>query len=616
MNSSRIRLVCLRVVGEGKSAAEVSFGRSLTFITGDSNTGKSHILECLDFAMGAGTEPRALPERRGYEAVELELEVDGELTTIRREFNKDEFVEWRSGGADSPGLANSTRLKTRADRSDPIGTISGRLLAAGGYDPSLPVLKNQKGETRALSFRLVAPLVMVSETAVIRRASPAVPDQYTERTAAESVFRMMLSNESLSQTELDRIREAHAEKQSATQTIGVLGPMIESWRAQTDELTLDEAQLRAEVLAIDEEFANISESRVRSDDRLVAAINDRNAALDLMAESERLAAEGRAQGARFELLAQHLRADVERLQFVVEGGNFFQQIRASHCPTCGRPIGNDEECHQDDSDFSATERAARAEIHRISPKLADLDDALKDVASKVSDAEESAKNARERAASLEADVSNLVEMGPDAERLHIKELAARRRLAEDGLLVYKELARFTALKQDSEIIEKSASEIVRPKYEAADLRGFQREVSDLLNVWKFPDASDVVFSPKDGDLTINGKRRSDNGKGVLAVTHAAFTVGLQQHCLRTGFPHPGFVVIDSPLNPYKGEVEEAPGNRITPTVAAACLRALASGDQLGQTIVIDNVDPPSDLDPDAIVHRFGASESRKGFYGG
>lgn len=616
MNSSRIRLVSLRVVGEGKPAAEVSFGRTLTFITGDSNTGKSHILECLDFVLGAGTVPRAIPERSGYAAVELELEVDGEMTAIRREFDNADLVEWRPGGSGSPRSHVSESLKTKADKLNPEGTISGRLLAAGGYDPSLPVLKNQKGESRSLSFRLVAPLVMVSETAVIRRASPAVPDQYTERTAAESVFRMMLANESLSQIELDRIRASHVEKQSATQTIGVLEPMIENLRKQTGELELDEVHLQAAVSAIDEEFASISESRVRSNDRLVKAINDRNAALDLMAESERLVAEGRAQSARFELLAQHLRADVERLQFVVEGGNFFQQIQASHCPACGRPIEKDEECHQEDSDFPAIEKAARAEIRRISPKLADLDEALKDVDAKIRDAAMSADTSRELAASLEDDVARLVELGPDAEKLHIKDLAARRRSAEDGLLIFKELKRFTALKQDSEILEKRASEIVRPSYDAADLRGFQQEVSDLLGRWKFPDASDVVFSPKDLDFTINGKRRSDNGKGVLAVTHAAFTVGLQQHCLRQDLPHPGFVVVDSPLNPYKGEVEESPGNRITPTVAAACLRALVSAEQLGQTIVIDNVDPPGDLNPDAIVHRFGAAESRKGFYGG
>src|SRR3546814_15603515 len=51
----------------------------------------------------------------------------------------------------------------------------------------------------------------------------------------------------------------------------------------------------------------------------------------------------------------------------------------------------------------------------------------------------------------------------------------------------------------------------------------------------------------DFDLIIDGKRRRNNGKGVRAITHAAFKVALLTFCRSRGLPHPGFLVMDTPL---------------------------------------------------------------------
>jgi hypothetical protein len=39
-----------------------------------------------------------------------------------------------------------------------------------------------------------------------------------------------------------------------------------------------------------------------------------------------------------------------------------------------------------------------------------------------------------------------------------------------------------------------------------------------------------------------------------AVLHAAFAFSLLHYCQRHGTPHPGFLVIDSPLTPFKMSV--------------------------------------------------------------
>src|SRR3546814_2101639 len=56
---------------------------------------------------------------------------------------------------------------------------------------------------------------------------------------------------------------------------------------------------------------------------------------------------------------------------------------------------------------------------------------------------------------------------------------------------------------------------------------FANEVSTVLRAWRFPGECQTFFDIEgDFDLIIDGKRRRNNGKGVRAITHAAFKVAL------------------------------------------------------------------------------------------
>jgi DNA repair ATPase RecN len=56
------QLRALRVTGKMKEPAEIAFGPGLNVISGASSTGKSYLLQCIDFACGAGTKPKVIDE--------------------------------------------------------------------------------------------------------------------------------------------------------------------------------------------------------------------------------------------------------------------------------------------------------------------------------------------------------------------------------------------------------------------------------------------------------------------------------------------------------------------------------------------------------------------------
>src|SRR3546814_5448790 len=76
---------------------------------------------------------------------------------------------------------------------------------------------------------------------------------------------------------------------------------------------------------------------------------------------------------------------------------------------------------------------------------------------------------------------------------------------------------------------------------------------------RISDWSSDVCSSDLFDLIIDGKRRRNNGKGVRAITHAAFKVALLTFCRSRGLPHPGFLVLDTPLITYRDPIRSRAG---------------------------------------------------------
>ena len=124
--------------------------------------------------------------------------------------------------------------------------------------------------------------------------------------------------------------------------------------------------------------------------------------------------------------------------------------------------------------------------------------------------------------------------------------------------------------------------------------GYCKVVEVLLLAWKYPDAGNVAFDTDKSDLVIAGKDRANAGKGYRAITYAAFTIGLMKYCRLKNIPHPGLVVLDSPLNPYKGPIstEEAV---LTDEVKGAFFRYLVDDTSGDQYIIMENDEPPVDI---------------------
>lgn len=149
---------------------------------------------------------------------------------------------------------------------------------------------------------------------------------------------------------------------------------------------------------------------------------------------------------------------------------------------------------------------------------------------------------------------------------------------------------------------------------------FAQVVSRVLEEWQFPGDRHVSFDEGSYDLLIDGKHRRDNGKGVRAVTHAAFKVALLIFCHDRNLPHPGFLVLDTPLLTYRDPIKSnKPLSEDEQALKNTSLKEfffehLAKVSALGQIIVIENVDLPNNISSLATVEVF-TGDPTNGLFG-
>lgn len=140
---------------------------------------------------------------------------------------------------------------------------------------------------------------------------------------------------------------------------------------------------------------------------------------------------------------------------------------------------------------------------------------------------------------------------------------------------------------------------------------FSRVMEQILRSWHFPNLERVTFNEKEHDVIISGRSRTSHGKGIRAITHAAFNLALLKYCNTKPLPHPGNVVIDSPLVVYK---EPDKDESLDPEVKDLFYREIAVAFSSSQVIIFENDDPPMDVSNIATVIRFtGTDHGRRGF---
>lgn len=585
----------LRVEGPGVEPATLPFGPGLNVVSGASDTGKSYAVDCFNFVLGGKHPPRPVPESRGYDRVSVTIEAaDGTRYRIERPLAGGDLRLFDLS-RDDEGLALGAR---HADGED---TVSGFLLRLSGLS-GRRVRKNALNKTQSLSFRNLVHLLLVDEEAIIRKGSPLHSGESTQKTAEASVFRLLLTghdDSGLVESKKPVIARAELDAQDA-----LLEQLIGEFEADLARLTdrpedLDEQldRLDRAVAEGEEALRSLRRDYVEQDERRRGVWTRLSQATGRQAEVEALLE-------RFEVLDAQYRTDLDRLEAVAEAGGAFLLLETDRCPLCGAAAG--EHTHDGvpaDADVVTLAAACRKEAAKIELLRGELIATVGDLQDERRSLAEAVQELRAEYAKAEAELAESLAPAVAQAQVSHRALMERRSDVKEAIGLFE---RLVGLRERRLSIEEARGDVgatadVRPEMPPAALSAFAGHVKTLLEAWRFPDADSVWFDEREQDLVIGNRRRGSQGKGLRALSHSAFTLGLMNTCLAAGHPHPGFVILDSPLlnfrPPKAGEVE-APDTGAEPLgeeVKQLFYASLATLPADRQVIIIENVDPAAEL---------------------
>lgn len=607
MTTSYLQLRRIAYTGPAKQA-EHSFRSGVNVICGASDTGKSFLAESIDFMLG-GSDLRDIPERTPYGEIQLDLEVD----------NSEEWRFFRStaGGhfrarnlTEDPGQETVLKRQHGHAKTD---NLSGFLLDKIGLSGKR-ILRSMRNETtQSLSFRNLARLIIVQEGEIQQTGSPFWGGQYTLKTAELAAIKLLLTG-----VDDSNIVSTEHVTQDRTKQVELLDELLADIESELSDVGEDKDELEDQLDHLNSSIEAKKESLDAAQGELDTLLAQRRAIMKL-----RTATQGRIDEIsdllkRFDLLLKHYDVDRERLTAIQESGSMFAHVEAVPCPLCGAPPDtqkHEEACH---GDVEAVVEAATAEIEKIERLRTELRGTIADLLSESASHEETLTSTDEEYERLTTAIQETVSPGVAEERASFSELIEERAGVIRAIDIF---ARAEKLKARKEELEQQDEDHAPRGSIVAGLpdsiaHQFSLKLSSLLRNWDFPGECLVHFDKETTDFVIDGKPRASRGKGLRAITHAAVTISLLEYCQEQNLPHPGFVVLDSPLLAYfKPEGDDDMELQGTNLKERFYKYLIAHHVEESQIIIIENQHPPdSVLDGlQMTIFTGNPNEGRQGF---
>lgn len=583
-----MQLRFLHVSGPNTEPANVDFLPGLNVINGPSNTGKSHILRLIDYVLGAQNPPEPIAEQALYDLVHLGVAMDdGSEKTFVRALQGGEIriIDGLIKARPEPkqGVSVSARHSAKVSLSK---ILLEQLGAAGAR-----IQTKAAGATRDLSFRDLDSYALINETKIQAETSPVLSGQYILKPAETAVFKYILTGVDDSALDVAKPEPSQPMRQAAQ--LELLDQQIRNLDQEIAAADHDKEELEKLDSSLDVELAESFQvqEETESDYRELTGHRRRlrrehEEAQDRIAEIDTLLA-------RFSLLEQHYGSDQDRLAAIIEAGTLFALEDGEVCPICGADPKQHRPAFACDGNVDEIVEAARAETADLARRAAELKLTLDGLAEERSELADRAREILPELATLQADIMREV---PSVQtvRSETNRVIARKLVVQKSLDLVRRREQLLSQRAELGVVPgyDSTTIVAEQSLNGAVLDFFSQVVEAQLASWDFPNGQRVFFELPRMDISVSGKPRSANGKGVRALLHGAFSISLMKYCRDRKRAHPGFLVLNSVFVTYKDpDGLEDVAIKNTPLKDRAFSAFAELPDQY-QLIILDNVDVP------------------------
>lgn len=619
----RIKIETITLIGTRKDYA-VHFHDGFNLISGHTSTGKTSILEMIDYALGAQSHKSYIEIGNSCSHVELIIIIGDEKFKIRRElFNFKAPVvvaDWRE---DKQKYLFYNRFEI--DIPSNPKSLSAFLIEKLG-------LANITISGQSFSFRDIFKYCYLKQTEI---DSENILDEKTwqkdfKRKATFEIIFNIYDNalEEYKRTLEERKQEAN---ELALQITGILDFLKTVDIVDSNACNGLEKTIRHEIAEMNMQLTELKRGKGNMSSEAIALrqqIKEIKAKLEDMAEKHR---DQEQYIKKLRLLHNQYLSEIEKKELAIQGYLTFNQYEFLLCPNCLRPIERSENtevcclCGSEKSDDAAETLILKSEVSVLKRKtnellkFIDVEDVKYDAI--IHDTHELKSALSEAETELQhLSQGYLDPVMEQIEYLNYEIGLKNRRLFElkKNLKMFQEVDRLNEVfKKKEESIELLKSNIKGLSANAVDKQTLIEQLSnmlyDLLDTFGYPKLSNVYIDDKRYLPYVRGRKYDNIGSlaGVTLIT-IAYYLALMIVGSEEKYYHPNLLIIDSPRknlgaqNTNEDDEEFMDEKIFNATIR--CLYDVAESRKNDIQMIVVNNGRPDFLPHECVVAEFDADE--------
>ena len=557
--------------------SRIDLTNSLNIVCGPSNTGKSWVLQSIDYMFGAAAKDFAIDAQSGYTEVRMGVRTPfGQLTLTRPIGQGHTVVDVTSTDMRIPsGQYRLNKTKNGAL----LNSLWLRLVGFENAD-ELKVIRNQNYDVQDLTWRTVSHAFYAVEDNITKKASILLPEQNTAHTSSKCTLAAFITDKNYAACARDENNETKKLRNNAI--IDYLTPKPDELRQRisTLEATLETDNPDKAQRAINELSTQVTHINALIED----AIHEGEQVAFRLQEIREQLAESSALRHRYEELASSYQAKIDRFDFVHEGHVLTSAIPTPEsCPICEQALPADKAPAFAEPD----PRERQNLLTRLDGLRQTIAQMETEHAPLLAEAQELAYHSRR----LTEHIEN--QLRP---RLHAlaSSIAANNAVVAMRTELEELRERTNAIKQ--EIADRQAKTFPKGNFKATSefpetfWETMSEGLLDTLGACAFPRLERAMFSRELFDAVVNGKTKGKQGKGYRSFVNTAVLLTLREYLASDAAAHsPGILMIDTPLLGLDDPQLDPELQEARETIPIALYDFLAERQNLGQMIIVDNI---------------------------
>lgn len=562
----------LIVSGGGHNASVIDFKPGLNFILGPSNTGKSLVMDCLDYMFGftpkKNRPSKIVDNSNGYELITLQLATEQGDVILKRKIGDTKISVSGSDPTVEHGIYSIGHTAKKN-----INSVYLHLL---GIDEPHSVRSSEKGaKTQDLTWRSMLHLFFLKQADVARESSALLSPGSMGHTTSAAVLLFLLTGQDANNLITDEDPKiSEAKKKALISYIQEKIKESESRREEIEKILSDSniidphssvEQVRKEITELQKELNNAT----KESQQLMSQIYEWNGKLS----------EARTVAHNFSVLHQQYQSDIRRIGFIIDGAVIISPVRKKiRCPICGE----ETERVQNTSFISAS----AAELEKIKKHLSELSDAQRSISHQQESICKKIKELEQKKSAVDTRISEKLQPKLSAFEVELEQQLKLIRLMSELDVVQRNETQY-----NSELFNKETEETVVPSkhnifedYSYEIVHGFEKKLKTILQDAKIGGATSARLNMENFDIEIGGFKKSVSmGGGFCGILNTITTLAMSGYLIDLDRYAPGFYAVDSSLT----QLSEAEYKEQSSTIKQNFIEYLIAHAHERQVIIVE-----------------------------